>query len=336
MESWDPAVVGNLIVIVVAVIAVAFAIVLATTVLGGRRTGRTASARVAGLLREALRAAPPPARDVRVTAATDGLESYRWALVVREEAFGPNHPDVATACHILGVMYAEQEKFAEAEPLLQRALHIRTGALGPTHSEVALTIEDLAGLYLAQGRHVEAEALLEGLRAIQPTAQPAAPATRAESNSPVARSGSVATADGGRDAPTGPDEWSDGEPERPKVPPTSGPAVPGTAAEVTPVGGALVGLRAAEAEPPSTEELYRRELAMMEATGATDRPELRTVLHELGRLYYRQGAYAEAEPLLERALVLAQRALGADAPEVAAIRDDLAWLRFSRRSLPGA
>ena len=50
---------------------------------------------------------------------------------------------------------------------------------------------------------------------------------------------------------------------------------------------------------------------------SNDRTELRTALSELGRLYYRQGAYAEAEPLLERALALAQRVSpnGAEAAE---------------------
>jgi tetratricopeptide (TPR) repeat protein len=106
--------------------------------------------------------------------------------------------------------------------------------------------------------------------------------------------------------------------------------------ELTRVLREIAGLQGTDAEPASAQELYRRALAMMEATEATDRPELRTALRELGRLYYREGAYAEAEPLLERALALAQHVLGPNAPEVGEIREELAWLRFSRRSLSGS
>jgi tetratricopeptide (TPR) repeat protein len=317
--------------------------------LGGRR-GAEAKSDIAA--RVAHVAAPPQTREPVAPVESDGLEPYRWALSVREESLGPDHPDVATACHILGAMYMERERFAEAEPLLQRALQIRTRSFGPSHSDVAQTVDDLATLYKAQGRRIEAESLREGVLAAQsPATQPApeevlkrpqapppqvAPPAQVAPPTQVAPSAQLAPKPVDRPVVSAPQPARMGpEPARPRVtPPKPSPAKSERpdGEELTRVLREIAGLRSVDAAPASAQELYRRALAMMEATGATDRPELRTALRELGRLYYHQGAYAEAEPLLERALALARRAN--DAAEVAQISDDLAWLRFSRRSLP--
>ncbi len=273
------------------------------------------------------------AREAVAPLQADGLEAYRWALAVREDAVGPDHPDVATACHILGAMYMERERFAEAEPLLQRALQIRMRSFGPSHSDVTSTRDDLAALYRAQGRRIEADSLGEAFPAAKspppspPKSEepkPVAPPVREVLPEPVSRP--IVSAPQRQSLAPAPAP-------RPATPPSS-PARKGErrdGEELTRVLREIAGLQGVDVEPASAQELYRQALAMMEATGATDRPELRTALRELGRLYYRQGAYAEAEPLLERALALARRA--ADAVDVAQISDDLAWLRFSRRSL---
>ena len=50
------------------------------------------------------------------------------------------------------------------------------------------------------------------------------------------------------------------------------------------------------------------------------------ILNKLGRLYFRQGRYAEAEPLFKRAQEIWERALGADHPAVAVAQGNLAIL----------
>jgi tetratricopeptide (TPR) repeat protein len=247
---------------------------------------------------------------------------------------------------------------------LQRALEIRTRSFGPSHSDVASTIDDLTTLYRAQGRRIEAESLGEGLLAAQRPAPaqpkpphpapaqpaPAQPAPAQPAPAPAQPIREQSKAEEPKPPVAPPREVVANPVDRPAVvapqrqvapaPPTRAVTTPNSdtrkgdrpdGEELTRVLREIAGLRGAEAEPASAQQLYRRALAMMEATGATDRPELRTALRELGRLYYRQGAYAEAEPLLERALALARRA--GKAAEVAEISDDLAWLRFSRRSL---
>jgi tetratricopeptide (TPR) repeat protein len=332
MPSLDVLFSSSLLLTLAGLVTVVVAIILVWSTLGARRgaPGRLEiAARVADV------AGPLAARDAVAPVEADGLEAYRWALAVREDAVGPDHPDVATACHILGAMYMERERFAEAEPLLQRALEIRIRSFGPSHSDVTSTRDDLADLYRAQGRRIEAESLRDSGPAAESPAVPPPP-RKIEEPKPVAPPAREAVPES-LDRPTGV------APQRQSLAPASAMRAvtpPSPAAkkaerhdgeELTRVLREIAGLQGTDAEPASAQELYRQALAMMEATGATDRPELRTALRELGRLYYRQGAYAEAEPLLERALALARRA--GDAADVSQISEDLSWLRFSRRSL---
>jgi CHAT domain-containing protein len=58
------------------------------------------------------------------------------------------------------LLYDDQGKYAEAEPLYQRALSIREKALGPDHPDVAGVLSNLALLDLRQGKYAEAEPLI--------------------------------------------------------------------------------------------------------------------------------------------------------------------------------
>ena len=50
---------------------------------------------------------------------------------MREKQYGPDSPNVARALNVLNFIYRMQGRYAEAEPLAQRALDIREKALGP-------------------------------------------------------------------------------------------------------------------------------------------------------------------------------------------------------------
>ncbi len=78
---------------------------------------------------------------------------------------GPDHPDVGITLTNLANLYTEQGKYAEAEPLYQRALRIWEQALGPDHPQVAYPLNGLANLYKEQGKYAEAEPLYQ--RALQ-------------------------------------------------------------------------------------------------------------------------------------------------------------------------
>ena len=80
-------------------------------------------------------------------------------LAMREKALGPDHPDTASSLSNLAVLYYEQGKYTEAEPLCKRALAMREKALGPDHPDTATSLSNLGLIYRAQGKYVEAEPL---------------------------------------------------------------------------------------------------------------------------------------------------------------------------------
>ena len=78
------------------------------------------------------------------------------ALAIWERVLGPEHPDVATGLNNLALLYDDQGKYAEAEPLYKRALAIWEKALGPEHPKVATSLENYAALLRKTGRGNEA------------------------------------------------------------------------------------------------------------------------------------------------------------------------------------
>jgi CHAT domain-containing protein len=68
---------------------------------------------------------------------------------------------VALSLNNLAMLYKEQGRYAEAEPLLQQSLKIKRKVLNEDHPDVALRLNNLAGLYHDQGRYAEAEPLYQ-------------------------------------------------------------------------------------------------------------------------------------------------------------------------------
>ena len=80
---------------------------------------------------------------------------------------GPDHPDTAQSLNSLAVLYYEQGKYKQAEPLSQRALAIREQQLEPDHPDTAQSLNNLAVLYYEQGKYKQAEPLLQRAIAIR-------------------------------------------------------------------------------------------------------------------------------------------------------------------------
>jgi tetratricopeptide (TPR) repeat protein len=57
-------------------------------------------------------------------------------LEIREKLLGKEHPDVATSLNNLASLYYSQGKYAEAEPLYQRAIAILIATLGENHPNI--------------------------------------------------------------------------------------------------------------------------------------------------------------------------------------------------------
>src|SRR5262245_31093635 len=61
----------------------------------------------------------------------------------------------------------QQGQYADAEPLVKRALAIREKTLGPEHRDVGVLLYNLAVLYDIQGRYADAEPLYKRALAIR-------------------------------------------------------------------------------------------------------------------------------------------------------------------------
>jgi CHAT domain-containing protein len=83
------------------------------------------------------------------------------SLAIREKALGPGHLEVADSLASLALLYEDQERYVDAEPLMKRSLAITERALGPGHLEVATSLNILASLYSDEGRYADAEPLFK-------------------------------------------------------------------------------------------------------------------------------------------------------------------------------
>jgi len=95
-------------------------------------------------------AAPDGAVDL-ASFLDDGERRDRQLIELREQAFGPDHPDVATALHILAARYHLVHRYDQAEALYDRALAIRSESLGHDHPSTVEVLEDIGDLWRDRG-----------------------------------------------------------------------------------------------------------------------------------------------------------------------------------------
>ena len=238
----------------------------------------------------------------------------RQALVLREKAPGPEHPDVAVSLTHLALLYDAQGRYADAEPRFQRALAVFEKVFGPEHPHVAVSLTNLALLYDAQGRYADAEPHFQRALAIREKVLGPEHPEVAASLANLARLYRVQ----GR--------YADAEPRfqralaiREKV---LGPEHPEVAASLT----NLALLYDAQGRYADAEPHFQRALAIREKVLGPEHPEVAASLANLARFYRIQGRDADAEPHFQRALAIDEKVLGPEHPEVAVSLTNLALL----------
>ncbi|TDH59795.1 tetratricopeptide repeat protein [Dankookia rubra] len=211
-------------------------------------------------------------------------------------------------------LFLTKARYAEAEPLMRRALAIDEQNLGPDHPDVAIRLNNLARLLRATNRYAEAEPLMRRALAIdEHSLGPDHPDVAIRLNNLA-----ILLKDTNRLAEAEPlmrralaiDEHN------------LGPDHPDTARDLNNLATLLqVTNRLAEAEP-----LIRRALAIDEHSLGLDHPNVARDLNNLVRLLRATNRLAEAEPLMRRALAISERSLGPDHPNVAIRLNNLALL----------
>ena len=69
------------------------------------------------------------------------------AVIIREKALGPEHPDTARSLYSLAEWYRTHDDYAKALLLYQRALAILEKILGPDHLDIVSALDGLAKCY---------------------------------------------------------------------------------------------------------------------------------------------------------------------------------------------
>jgi tetratricopeptide (TPR) repeat protein len=112
-------------------------------------------------------------RELALHALNKKLEELRQAgkfveAIPLAQRVRARSPTTATLRHrSTALLYDNQGRYADAEPLYKRALAIREKTLGPDHPDVAQSLNNLASLYDHQGRYADAEPLSKRSLAIR-------------------------------------------------------------------------------------------------------------------------------------------------------------------------
>jgi len=94
------------------------------------------------------------------------LIAHAQSLSSLIDEYGLDLPEAALLLHLAGHYLYDRAQYAEAGPLLQRALAITEKALGSEHPDTARSLHNLAFLFSSQGKYAEAEPLFKRALAI--------------------------------------------------------------------------------------------------------------------------------------------------------------------------
>ena len=91
----------------------------------------------------------------------DEAENLLHEEIEQAERIGSLNPRLARSLNELGVLYAKQHKYEQAEPMFQRSLGVCVAVLGSDHPDVAVILKNIGILKAFQRRYVEADLLLK-------------------------------------------------------------------------------------------------------------------------------------------------------------------------------
>jgi CHAT domain-containing protein/Flp pilus assembly protein TadD len=214
-------------------------------------------------------------------------------------AFGPDHPNVATALNLLGATNLRQGKFNEAEGNFRRMLTIYERRLGPEHEYTAAALNSLALVLERLGDYPGAESLLR-------------------------RSLAILEKKLGRNHPDTATTLSNLS----RVLDSQGKFAAGTAQQSSSSDTTRLAARADDAlrrgQYGEAETLHHQVLAIHEKTLGPNHATTANSISNLGFVLTLQGKHAEAEKLYRRSLAVREKALGPEHPDVATNLNNLA------------
>jgi tetratricopeptide (TPR) repeat protein len=228
-----------------------------------------------------------------------------WAVALRSERLGPDHPDTLEAQENLAVVLMQLGELAAAEPLFQQCLEARRRVLGPDHPQTLTAVNNLANLLSAQGKLAEAEPLLrqclEGRRRVQGPDHPLTLTALGNLAILLLRQGKLAEAE--------PLFRQNLDALRRRL----GPDHPDTLLSLNYLASVLQD----QGKRAEAEGLVREALTRARAKLPAGHPTLTESLTQLGAILTDSGRAGEAEPLLREALEQRRKGLPAGQPKTA-------------------
>ena len=240
-------------------------------------------------------------------------EKLYLAAVKEVEKFEPQEPHLtqtAMTLTLLAELYRKQSKYAEAEPLLQRAVAIQEKVLGPEHPKLGDSLKTYADILGKMKRKAEAQKIKARAKAIrskhkrwEKSMQGGWKALRKERYGEAQKKFLAAV-----------NEAEKFEPQDPRL--------ARTARTLT----FLAQIYRRQANYDQAQPLFERALAIRERALGTKHPDVAISLNNLAVFYGEEGQYAEAEPLFRRALAIQEKTLGPEHPHVAKTLENCAAL----------
>jgi nephrocystin-3 len=250
-------------------------------------------------------------------AYVEALET--WSRVPGREGAG-----VSFATNTLAFFLHGASLYAEAEPLMRRALAIDEQSYGKNHPDIARGLNNLAGLLQSTNRLADAEPLYRRALAIDERSYGKDhPGVAVDLNNLallLKATNRLADAESLMHRVLAIDEQSYGK------------GHPSVARDLNNLAQLLQDTnRLAEAEP-----LVRRAVAILDRSYGENHPDVATGLNSLAQLLKATNRLAEAEPLYRRALAIDEQSYGKDHPKVAIRLHNMAQLLHATNRLAEA
>lgn len=237
-------------------------------------------------------------------------------VAVRERAFGPDHPDTATAWHNLGGLLRERGSYREAASLLERAITVREKSLGDKSPEVVMTLGLLSVVRQNQGNFASARAHLERALAIEESRGPSPNLAYALSNL-----GSLHLALG---------EFASALPLFQRAMAIREKELGAGHPELAPLLSNIAELKVAQGDHAGAIPLYERALGIARDRLGPDHPTTSQILSNLATTHQKLQQREIASSLHREALAAKIKSLGETHPTVAVSQLNLAALHMTR------
>ena len=218
------------------------------------------------------------------------------ALKLREQAVGPDHPQIAVLTGLLGIAYYRTRDYRRAEQMLRRTIAIKEKTLGPGAPDIAKLAKALSDVYLNLGDYGRAEEMSLRAQEINETLTGFDDPMSGKSKS--VRSRSVINEEYARSVQNLRDQLATHEK-------TLGDTNPQTVADLT----SLASVYHQHRDYALAEQLLKRVISIREQKLGSNHPDVAAALSDLAMTCWAKGDIPEAVRLQKRSMEINERNL---------------------------